>query len=276
MREPKIAQQLNVLQLYAERMSQQSTPVKGLLVFGPPGIGKSHVVREVLQNNFLPAGNPSEAALFDILRKNPTGTILMDDSDVIWQDVDVMNLLKAALDGAAGIPVLRQNRQSIREGIDGFVFLGRLIVLSNEDPEQTSRRCRPHVEALMSRCHTVKLSRSPLDLLEYLDWIVAERDHFRSSQFYKDTRITSLGFEAAQDVLDFLHENAWLLDSVSVRALNQIAVERKIAPADWRERIEAQFRETPIRGDHPPPAPRLKRWRERQLSGRAISVAAPS
>lgn len=261
MKKPKLQIQLDHIEYHAKRVVDPTTRDKALFVFGPTGIGKSLILKRVIGDH-IQVQDATKVGVLDTLRANPTATILMDDYDDAWTDIPTLNVFKAAL-AEPDARVMHVNRQTLRSQTSETTFSGRIVIVSNTETEKLSPKFQPHLEALGSRATVIHLTRGPRDLLEFLDWRVCECDHFRSEQFFKDTGITSLGLPAAQDALDFVHEFAWRLPSISLRTLNQIAVERKLYKDGWHDRALALLRDKPIFDGKPPAAPVVQRWNDR-------------
>jgi len=77
-----------------------------LIVAGPPGTGKTHTVKKILEDKGMQRGNQwklikgqtSPFGLYASLFLNRDKLIVFDDTDAIWKDKVAVNLLKAALD----------------------------------------------------------------------------------------------------------------------------------------------------------------------------------
>lgn len=242
-------------------------------------MGKSHVLKRLKRGigRYILLQDSTRVGLLDTLREHPKATVLSDDNDGMWTDIPTLNVLKAAL-AERNARVLHVNRASLRAGSHDIIFSGRIASASNHEPANLSARYSPHFQAIASRSTVIQLTRNPLDLLEFIDWRVCEDNHFRSDQFFKDTGITSLGLAAAQDVLDFVHHYAWRFQSIDLRRLNSIAVERKRDPEGWADRCIALHVEQPVGvvAGRPPPSPLVQRWTERRNSAVQARASMPS
>lgn len=223
--------------------------VRGLVVSGPPGIGKSYGVERVLrQSNTMNAlknkdpdytivkGSASAIGLYQILYnyRHTNNTILFDDCDSILFDEVSLNLLKAALDSGKKRRLCwnTESRVLADAGIpNSFSFEGSVIFLTNLDFERTkASKIKDHLNAIMSRCH-------------YLDLEVSnQRDLLlRVKQVIRDGMLDSYEFEPAQkaEVVNYFFNNADYLRELSLRMVTKIADIVKMKPVGWEEFVEA-------------------------------------
>jgi hypothetical protein len=225
--------------------------VRGLVVSGPPGIGKSFGVEKQLEAANLArtlagkdpkyeviSGGVSSIGLYQKLYYNRTpGQVLaFDDCDGVLFDEECLNLLKAALNSGDKRRICwnKESRVLAVEDIpDAFDFEGSIIFLSNIDFERTiekGSRIASHLEAIMSRCH-------------YLDLEIGSmRDRIlRIKQVVRDGMLTPYEFTPEEEagVLQFVTENSEYLREVSLRMVKKIADFVKADPTGWLEMAEA-------------------------------------
>jgi hypothetical protein len=217
--------------------------VRGMIVSGPPGVGKSFGVETVLEDYDMlteVAGKPARTevvkgsvtpiGLFQTLYNNSAaGNILVfDDCDSVLFDEVCLNMLKATLDSGKKRYITWKSESNAlrREGIpDRFEFKGGCIFITNVDFENVrSKKIKDHLAALMSRCHYLDLTMNSL------------RDKFlRINQIVKDGMLDEYKFGADGDkeVINFMTENQEALREVSLRMVLKIADLRKMDPANW-------------------------------------------
>lgn len=225
--------------------------VRGLVVSGPPGIGKSFGVEKQLEaaNMFrklqgkdpkyeVISGGVSSIGLYQKLyyNRSPEQVLVFDDCDGVLFDEESLNLLKAALNSGDKRRICwnKESRTLAVEDIpEQFDFEASIIFLSNIDFERTinkGSRVAAHLEAIMSRCHYLDLEIGSL------------RDKLlRIRQIVRDGMLTPYNFTAAQEtaVLDFVVDNSEYLREVSLRMVKKIADFVKADPVGWREMAEA-------------------------------------
>ena len=219
--------------------------VRGMIVSGPPGVGKSFGVETVLEDYDMlteVAGKPARTevvkgsvtpiGLFQTLYNNSeAGNILVfDDCDSVLFDEVCLNMLKATLDsGKKRTITWKSESQALRrEGIpDRFEFKGGCIFITNVDFENVRcKKIKDHLAALMSRCHYLDLTMSSM------------RDKFlRINQIVEDGMLDEYKFgkEGDREVIDFMTGNQEVLREISLRMVLKIADLRKMDPANWEK-----------------------------------------
>lgn len=225
--------------------------IRGLVVSGPPGIGKSFGVEKQLEaaNMFrkmagqdpkyeVITGGVSPIGLYQKLyfNRNKEQVLVFDDCDGVLFEEESLLLLKGALNSGdkRRIAWNKESRVLSVEGIpEVFDFEGSIIFLSNVDFEKTiekGSRISAHLEAIMSRCH-------------YLDLEVGSlRDKLlRIKQIVRDGMLTPYEFSKKQEkeVLDFILDNSEYLREVSLRMVKKVADFVKADPKGWLEMAEA-------------------------------------
>ena len=225
--------------------------VRGLVVSGPPGIGKSFGVEKQLEaaNMFrtlegrdplfeVVSGGVSSIGLYQKLYYNraPEQVLVFDDADGILFEEESLTLLKAALNSGDKRRICwnKESRVlSVEDIPEQFDFEASIIFLSNVDFERTiskGSRIAAHLEAIMSRCH-------------YLDLEIGSmRDKLlRIRQIMRDGMLSPYDFTQAQEdaIQAFVVQNAEYMREVSLRAVKKIADFVKVDPNCWEEMAEA-------------------------------------
>src|SRR5210317_662567 len=150
--------------------------VRAMIVSGPPGVGKSHGVEEVLdryktletlggtKKYEVVKGAMSPIGLYVKLFKyaDKDNVLVFDDCDSIFDEPLALNILKAALDSKK-TRTIHWNTDSFKlrnEGVpDSFKFEGSAIFITNIKFDNVkSKKLRDHLEALESRCHYIDLT----------------------------------------------------------------------------------------------------------------------
>ena len=225
--------------------------IRGLVVSGPPGIGKSFGVEKQLDaaNMFrvargdkplyeIVSGGVSPIGLYQKLyyNRNSKQVLVFDDCDGVLFEEESLNLLKAALNSGDRRRICWNKMSRTLEDNDipdFFDFEGSIIFLSNIDFERTiarGSRIASHLDAIISRCHYMDLE------------ISSTRDKLlRIKQIVRDGMLTPYLFteQEEKDLLHFIFDNADFLREISLRMVKKIADFVKTDPTGWRAMAEA-------------------------------------
>jgi len=237
----RIAERFSILDEMTDAVA--NGVVRGLIVSGPPGVGKSFGVETILEEYDAMAklgggvkteivkGSMTPIGLYQTLFNNSAaGDILVfDDCDSVLFDEVCLNMLKAVLDSGKKRTISWKAESSAlrREGIpDRFDFKGGVIFITNVNFENVrSKKIKDHLAALMSRCHYIDLEMDSVD------------DKFlRIDQIIRDGMLKEYGFskEFEKEIVDFMHENAGRLREISLRMVLKIADLAKMNYDNWK------------------------------------------
>lgn len=219
--------------------------VKGLVVSGPAGVGKSYTVEATLVKQLsmlqllrsgeaqyeIISGGMSASVLFEKLYEyREEGQVLVfDDCDNILYDEDSLNVLKAALDSRKTRRI-SWNTRSIhlekREIPNTFEYRGGIIFITNVDFNNVkSARISNHLEAIVSRCHYMSLGMTTTrEKIVRIKDVIARNDMLSEYKFAANEE---------QEVLDYITSNATRLREISLRTVLKVADLRKAMPANW-------------------------------------------
>jgi len=220
--------------------------IRAMIVSGPPGVGKSFGVEQVIDKACLfdqiagkklraevVKGSATPIGLYQTLYKysDANCVLVFDDCDGILLDDVSLNLLKGALDSGKKrkISWLSESSALRREGIpDSFNFDGSVIFITNlKFDTMKSQKLRDHLDALQSRCHYLDLT---------LD---TQRDKMlRIQQIANDGELfEDYGFEkyVQDEIIAFMEVNQLKLRELSLRMALKIADLRKSFPTRWTQ-----------------------------------------
>jgi hypothetical protein len=218
-----------------------------MIVSGPPGVGKSHGVEEVLERYKMMEtlggakkyevvkGAMSPIGLYCKLFKfaDKDNVLVFDDCDSIFDEPLALNILKAALDSKK-TRTIHWNTDSFKlrnEGVpDSFKFEGSCIFITNLKFDNVkSKKLRDHLSALESRCH-------------YMD-LTIDTEHekmLRIRQVITDGMLDTYGFddELKEEIIDFVDINKKRLRELSLRTVLKVADLAKAFPSNWEAMAE--------------------------------------
>ena len=215
--------------------------VRAMIVSGPPGVGKSHGVEEVLDRyammEQLGAGKTHEVikgatsaiGLYCKLYKmaDKGKVVVFDDCDSIFADELSLNILKAALDSKK-TRTIHWNTDSFKlrnEGVpDSFKFEASAIFITNLKFDKVKGKLREHLEALESRCHYMDLT------------IDSDKDKIlRIKQVVQDGMLDDYKLDDAVklDIMEFVDANKNRLRELSLRTVLKVADLAMSFPDKW-------------------------------------------
>lgn len=220
--------------------------VRAMIVSGPPGVGKSHGVEEVLdrykiledmgakKTHEVVKGAMSALGLYAKLFKmaDAGSIIVFDDCDSIFSDELSLNILKAALDSKKSrwIHWNTDSRLLRNEGIpSSFKFEGSAIFITNLKFDKVRGKLREHLEALESRCHYIDLT------------IDTEREKMlRIRQVVRDGMLNEYELtDSVKDaIVDFVDDNKKRLRELSLRSVLKVADLAIAFPNSWKQFAE--------------------------------------
>jgi predicted AAA+ superfamily ATPase len=219
--------------------------VRGMVVTGPPGVGKTYGVEQVLEKDSLfdmmadrpmrhtfVKGAMSALGLYSKLYeyKDSNNILVLDDCDTILFNEDALNILKAALDSCKRRKISWNTDSSLlrREGVPStFEFNGSVIFITNlKFDNMRSTKIRDHLEAILSRCHYLDLT---LDTTR--DKLLRIKQIAREGGLFDTKGLTKV---QEQEIIDFMYENKNKLREVSLRMAQKIADLRNMDSNRWK------------------------------------------
>jgi hypothetical protein len=222
--------------------------VRAMIVTGPPGVGKSFGVEEVLsrQDLFNTLGNKkpkyeivkgamSAIGLYSKLYEfsERGNVVVFDDCDSVLLDDLSLNILKAALDSSKKRTISwnTDSRMLRQEGVpDKFEFRAGAIFITNIKFENVrSKKLQDHLAALESRCHYIDLQMD------------TDREKvLRIKQITQDGMLETYDFEnnEKEEIVDYIIENRAKMRELSLRTVLKVADLRKSFPLTWQQMAE--------------------------------------
>lgn len=207
--------------------------VRGLIVSGPPGLGKSYTVEQGLDGVEcrIVKGHARATGLFKLLYEyKEEGQILVfDDCDSIFEDPIALNLLKTALDTTEERVLSWMSEAGFLGESDipeTFTYEGSIIFITNLDFDkmiQRGSKIGKHLEALISRSHYIDLG-----LKSVRDYVV------RIKQVVERTKMLSnLDRYQQAEVIKFIEDNKESLREISLRTALKVGTLVGSGKANW-------------------------------------------
>jgi hypothetical protein len=226
----------------------KSGNVRAMIVTGPPGVGKSFGVDEVLSKDDLFNALGQRKPRYEIVKgamsaiglytklyeySDKGNVIVFDDCDSVLLDDLSLNILKAALDSSKKRVISWNTDSRIlrNEGVpDKFEFKAGAIFITNIKFENVrSKKLQDHLAALESRCHYIDLQMD------------TDREKvLRIKQIVQDGMLDAYEFEDCQrdEVVDYIVENRSKMRELSLRTVLKIADLRKSFATNWKAMAE--------------------------------------
>ena len=220
--------------------------IRAMIMTGPPGVGKSFGVEQVLAKHdmFADIANDSKLKKYEVVKgamsaiglykklyefSDKKSILVFDDCDSVLLDDLSLNILKAALDsGKKRMICWNTDSRLLRsEGVpNAFEFKGGAIFITNIKFENVkSKKLQDHLAALESRCH-------------YLDLTIdTEREKIlRIEQIVEDGMLKDYEFEqyTVDEIISFIKDNKKKLRELSLRMVLKLADLKKSMPGNWR------------------------------------------
>jgi predicted AAA+ superfamily ATPase len=215
-----------------------------LILSGPAGVGKTYTVdRKIAEvdphgiNIVINKGYVRPTALFKALWacKEKGQVAVFDDADSVFQDLNSLNMLKAALD-TSPVRTIVYGSEYLMVDDNGqriphrFEMAGSAIFITNYDFDEMitkKHKFARHFEALMSRSHYVSL-----EMKTKRDYLVRVRQIVGYEEFRSNNGIDE---DQAKSILEYLEKNYEKMRELSARSAKKLADLLKSDPDNWRE-----------------------------------------
>jgi hypothetical protein len=214
--------------------------VNSLVIAGGAGLGKSYGVNETLNKLYgdygyvFHRGYIKGSHLFRLLWENrhPGQVIVLDDVD-IWNDEQVLNLLKAALELKTTRRIGWGSEKEF-EDQDGevipryFDYEGSIIFLTNlkiREMIENGTKNSPHLAAIESRSLVMDMK-----IKTKREYLIAIKQ-----KVYEEDMLAKQGFSATEvaEIMEFFEQNFDKFTEYSLRMIEKVARIYRAVP-DWK------------------------------------------
>ncbi len=223
----------------------KSGDVRAMIVSGPPGVGKSFGVEEVLTKDDLFNTLGERKPRYEIVKgalsaiglyaklyefSDAKSVLVFDDCDSIFFDDLSLNILKAALDSGSKrfINWNTDSRLLRSEGIpDRFEFKGGVVFITNiKFAHVRSKKLKDHLAALESRCHYIDLEMdTQREKILRIKQVICENNMLAKYEFDSSVQ---------DELIDYIESNKDILRELSLRTVIKTADLRKAFPNSWK------------------------------------------
>jgi len=223
----------------------KSGDVRAMIVSGPPGVGKSFGVEEVLTKDDLFNTLGERKPRYEIVKgalsaiglyaklyefSDAKSVLVFDDCDSIFFDDLSLNILKAALDSGSKrfINWNTDSRLLRSEGIpDRFEFKGGVVFITNiKFAHVRSKKLKDHLAALESRCHYIDLEMdTQREKILRIKQVICENNMLAKYEFDSSVQ---------DELIDYIESNKDILRELSLRMVLKIADLRRSFPNSWQ------------------------------------------
>jgi len=197
-----------------------------VMIFGAPGVGKTHRVRECLLRNLLIAdidyvfikGHSTPMGLYTTLHNHRDSIVIFDDCDGVFKDGVATGILKAALDSYDKRTISWCSKAVTDAGLESkFEFTGSIIFISNLDENAVDG-------AVRDRAFCINISATTDQMIELMGTVLPSIE-------------TSVPKVDKEEVLEYLKLNVDELPEVNLRTLIKSIRLRKTT-SDWKEMLK--------------------------------------
>ena len=242
----RIAERFSILEDMAS--ATKNGDVRGMIVVGPPGVGKSFGITKRLAEDSL-FDTMAGQTKFEVVKgaitpiglykklyefKEENSVLVFDDCDSVLLDELMLNLMKAALDSGKKRTIHwnAESRVLAMEDIPNkFEFKGAVIFITNINFDTIrSKKLKDHLGALQSRCHYIDLSLNTMR-----DCFLRIKQISQTGQLFTDYKFD---LNTQNEVLNFMWESKDRLREMSLRSAIKIADLRKAMPDRWQRIAE--------------------------------------
>jgi hypothetical protein len=237
--EAAISQHYNSIANIVGAFAKGGLGKRGLIINGPAGGGKTEVVRQTLDaagsKYHLLKGTLSAPELFIRIYKHAKDSnqiLVIDDTDVCFNDVEMSDILKAALDPSSGEMFYGKRSHYLRhDGVpQEFRCEGRIILISNKPlkVDKMSVLAQQRINPVVDRCLYV-----PAGLND--EWTAVAMRLLYTAGRIRDLADSTVDVAVKDAIVDFITTEYERFGGITFRSIQTCLDMYKVDPANWRQ-----------------------------------------
>lgn len=214
---------------------------RGLIVYGPPGIGKTYNILEYLKklgvrHRYADGRMTPQYLVEDLWQTRGDGFVLvLDDMDGLFKHPEAMSVLKGCLDSTdeRWVRYKVQNKYlQARNITQEFEYHGRVIMLTNHRWELThSARLREDVQALHSRCRSFDMEvEDANDVMIWTEHVIRTTDILHNLK---------ISLTVQEEIIEFMWDNVsrFKKNETGLRGAKKVGEYVADFPNDWKDYV---------------------------------------
>ena len=217
---------------------------RGLIVNGPAGGGKTEVVRQSLDaigaNYHLLKGTLSAPELFIRIHnhaKHPNQILVIDDTDICFDDVEMSDILKAALDPNSGDMYYgKRSHYLMAQNVPlEFKCEGRIILITNKPLKMNlshnmNVRSQQRVKPVLDRCLYVPAGLDPA-------WTAVAMQLLHQVGRVRILAESGLPKDQQDDIIEFVVANYKRFNGLTFRTIHTCVDMMRMDINNWRDLV---------------------------------------
>jgi hypothetical protein len=246
----KFDQVYDLVKLFSEN---RYSAIKGLLISGDAGTGKTHFVKKAFVDTkttedvkYVKGSSISAAALYVILYmfREEGKVVVLDDCDIIHKPTAernaILDMLKGVTEITKGDRNISWERASsnplmVANNVPNtFNFEGSIVWITNDTIEDISKKIKNHWNAIYSRFTIVPVYLNQQEKLLYTLHLIEEVGMLGKNCEGKEGGYPLI---VQSDTIEYIKDNYKLLPEITPRMAIRIADTRFNFPSDWKKYV---------------------------------------